>query len=375
MVDVGTAPDDASKGAARQAEAGHARTADDVADDSMPLSRWDTWQRRHPVVALPLAIFYKLFDDQGVYLAVLITYYTFVSVVPVLLLATSVLGFLLQGDPDLQQRVLDSGVVSFPVIGDQLGRPEGLQGSVTAVVVGSLVALYGSLGLGSALQNAVNTAWSVPRNSRPNPFLMRLRSLLLLVSGGLALVAVTSVSTVAQVATGLVGDLRTPVKVLLPVITLLVVAAILAVLLWLAAGRRHPLRAAVPGALLAAVGWQLVQQGSTALVQRSLQQTSEMNQTFGLVLGLMGVVYAASVLLVLGIETNVVVHRHLWPRALLTPFIDAVDLTDADRRAYTGYARAQRHKGFEVVEVHFDPDGPEGGRQDGPEGEQAGEKG
>jgi membrane protein len=33
-----------------------------------------------------------------------------------------------------------------------------------------------------------------------------------------------------------------------------------------------------------------------------------------------------------------------------------VALTEADRRAYTGYARAQRHKGFESVEVRFDED-------------------
>ena len=81
-----------------------------------------------------------------------------------------------------------------------------------------------------------------------------------------------------------------------------------------------------------------------------------MNQTFGLVLGLMAVVFVPSLALVIGTETNVVLHRHLWPRALLTPFTDAVDLTEADRRAYTGYARAQRHKGFETVDVTFDDD-------------------
>ena len=43
----------------------------------------------------------------------------------------------------------------------------------------------------------------------------------------------------------------------------------------------------------------------------------------------------------------------LWPRALLTPFTDSVRLTEADRRAYRGYAAAQRHKGFETVTVDF----------------------
>ena len=57
----------------------------------------------------------------------------------------------------------------FPVIGDELGEPQGLQGSVGALVVGGLVALYGALGVAQAMQNAMNVAWAVPRNRRPNP--------------------------------------------------------------------------------------------------------------------------------------------------------------------------------------------------------------
>jgi membrane protein len=48
----------------------------------------------------------------------------------------------------------------------------------------------------------------------------------------------------------------------------------------------------------------------------------------------------------------------LWPRALLTPFTDDVDLTPADRRAYAGYARAERFKGFERIDVDFDGPSP-----------------
>jgi len=49
-------------------------------------------------------------------------------------------------------------------------------------------------------------------------------------------------------------------------------------------------------------------------------------------------------------------HRHLWPRALLTPFIDNVELTPADRRAYEMYVSAQRFKGFEKVTADFSSD-------------------
>ena len=319
----------------------------------VPLGRWDAWQRAHPVVGMPLAAIYKFFDDQGVYLAVIITYYAFVSVVPLLLLASSVLGFLLAGDPDLRSRVVDSAIANFPVVGDQLGRPEGLRGSTGAVVIGGLVALYGALGLGTAVQNALHTAWAVPRNSRPDPIRLRLRSLGLLLVGGLSLGTLTVVSAAAQVADDWFAWLGGIRSVLVPTVTFVVMTGILTLLLREGADRRHGLRGALPGAALIAAGWHAVQLSGTSLVQHSLNQASTMNQTFGLVLGMLAVAYLLALVLVLGMEVNVVLHRRLWPRALLTPFTDAVVLTDGDKRAYAGYARAQRHKGFEAIAVRF----------------------
>ena len=50
----------------------------------------------------PLAVIYKFHDDQGVYLAALIAFYGFLSLFPLLLLFTSILGFVLQNDAELQ---------------------------------------------------------------------------------------------------------------------------------------------------------------------------------------------------------------------------------------------------------------------------------
>jgi membrane protein len=36
---------------------------------------------------------------------------------------------------------------------------------------------------------------------------------------------------------------------------------------------------------------------------------------------------------VFAVEVNVVAQRHLWPRALLAPFTDQIQLTPADKRA------------------------------------------
>src|SRR6478752_3045288 len=117
------------------------------------VQRVDEFQRRHRVLGIPLGIVYKFFDDQGGYLAAVIAYYAFVAIFPILLIASSVLGFVLQGHPSLKEEILSSALAQFPIVGDQIGRPEGIQGSTSAVVIGSLTALYGVIGLGQAAQN------------------------------------------------------------------------------------------------------------------------------------------------------------------------------------------------------------------------------
>ena len=109
----------------------------------------DRTQRRVPIIGVPLAVVYKYFDDQGNYLAAVLTFYAFIAIFPLLLLASSILGFILQGYPEFEQRTLDSALAQFPIIGSELGRPGGLQGSVGAIVIGGLGALYGAVGLGS----------------------------------------------------------------------------------------------------------------------------------------------------------------------------------------------------------------------------------
>ena len=59
----------------------------------------DRFQRRHPVVGFPLAVIYKYFDDQGPFLAAIISFYAFIAIFPLLLISTSILGFFLQDDP------------------------------------------------------------------------------------------------------------------------------------------------------------------------------------------------------------------------------------------------------------------------------------
>jgi YihY family inner membrane protein len=320
------------------------------------VDRVDEFQRKHKIVGFPLGVVYKFSDDQGPYLAAILTYYAFIAIFPLLLIASSVLGFILQGDPQLQAQLLDSALTQFPIVGTQIGRPEGLQGSASAVVIGSLAALYGVLGLGQAAQHALNVAWAVPRNSRLNPVISRVRSVFLLSAAGLAVVLITFL-------TGVVGNLGTfGVELgwltwLGTGVSIAVTAVMLALMMRYTTSRQPSFQVSLPGAVVIAVLWHLLQVLGTQYVERIVGNVSEMNGVFALVLGLIGLLYLASAMGVLGVEVNVVINQHLYPRALLTPFTDAVRLTEADRRAYASYAKAQRHKGFQHVDVSYDDDG------------------
>lgn len=312
--------------------------------------RLDRFQRKNPAAAYPLAVGYKYFDDAGAFLAALITYYAFVSLFPLLLLLSTLLGFALAGDPALQQRVIDSALRQFPVVGDQLGKPQQMGGGPIGVVIGVLGSLYGGLGVAQAVQYATNTAWSVPRNSRPNPFAARARSLLLLVTAGVAVIGTTVLSTLGSSSVGALGP---ALKVVVLAASVVLNAAVLVFVFRIATARPLTVREVAPGAIGAAVVWQLLQSFGVVYVARVVQNASNTNGLFAVVLGLLAFLYLTSVAFVLCVEANVVRIEKLHPRALMTPFTDNVDLTAGDRRAYSTQAKAQRMKGFEDVDVQF----------------------
>jgi membrane protein len=314
--------------------------------------RLDRLQRRHKAAGFPIAVVYKYVDDTGPYLAALITYYAFISLFPLLLLLTTILGHLLAGNPELQQKLIDSALSQFPVVGEHLATPAELSGGAVGIVVGLLGSLYGALGVAQAVQHAMNTAWSVPRNSRPNPFLARGKSLLLLGTAGLAVLGTTALSTMGS---GNAGSLGTLLRTLSLLGSITVNSIVFVLAFRLATARRLTVGQVAPGALIAAVLWQLLQTFGVSYVSRVVSRASAINGVFALVLGLLAFLYLAAVIGVLCVEINVVRVDRLWPRALLTPFTDDVDLTAGDKRSYTGLAKAQRQKGFEEVHVTFDP--------------------
>ena len=313
--------------------------------------RLDEFQRRHRWAGFPLAVLYKYVDDFGAYLAALLTYYGFVSLFPLLLLFSTVLGFVLSGDGMLQHHVFVSALRQFPVIRDDLSQPGHIGGGPAGLLIGILGSLYGGLGVAQAFQYATNTVWGVPRNNRPNPFKARGRSLLLLATAGLAMMGTTALSIVGGSGAGAVGIV---LRLAALAASVVINIAVFVFGFRFAAARRLSVRDVAPGAVAAAVIWQL-QYFGVVYAGHVIRHASETNAVFAVVLGLLAFLYLSATAVLLSMEINVVRVSSMHPRSLLTPFTDNVILTTGDRRAYSRQAKAQRSKGFEHVDVHFDP--------------------
>jgi YihY family inner membrane protein len=315
----------------------------------------DRLQRRRRWAGLPLAVVYKMIDDQAGYLVTIIAYYGFVSLFPLLLLLVTILGFALAGNPALQDEVLHSALRDFPVLGDQIGSNiHTLQGSAAGLVVGIAGSVYGALQVGVAVQNAMNKIYAVPRADRPALHLLYGRSLALVAILGLSVVVTTGLSALSTAAGSYgIGPVDAALRAGAVVVSMLVNAGfVLFAYRVLTVGAR-PVRQLWPGALTASVLWQVLQAVGTYLVEHQLRGATATYGLFGIVLGLLTWLYLAALILVAGAEINVVRSERLYPRSLLAPDPTDTALTGADRRAYAAYTETERQKNHQTVETDF----------------------
>ena len=127
--------------------------------------------------------------------------------------------------------------------------------------------------------------------------------------------------------------------------------------------RNVSLRTLLPGAVLAALAWALLQWLGGWYVARQLSRASATYGTFALVIGLLSWLYLASTVTLFAAEVNVVLARRLWPRSLAPP-----PLGDPDERALEGLAKQEERLPDQRVEVSFDGD-TQGAQDGGAQGE------
>ncbi len=74
-----------------------------------PVRAFDRFQRRHAPLAIPVAVLRGISDQGAGNASVLIAYWSFFSIFPLLLFST-ILGFVLQGHPSVQHSLLHSAL-------------------------------------------------------------------------------------------------------------------------------------------------------------------------------------------------------------------------------------------------------------------------
>jgi YihY family inner membrane protein len=303
----------------------------------------DSFQRRHPAVAFPVAVLRTHKDASGGELAATLTYYGFLSLFPMLLAGVTILELVLTAHPDLQDKLLGTAMSQFPV-GTQLRENVHQAPGGGSAVLGVLVALFGARGVGNALQLACNRIWAVPVRVQPEGFRAMARSFGLLAVVGVGVLATAAATGLAQTLGPLSGVGVTVASV--GVDGLLVLAA-----LRIATASVVPTRDLYLGAAVAAVGMVLLHLGGSYLVLHQLKRTGDVYGSFAVVLGLLGWLYLQSQVLLLAVTSSVVRARALWPRSLQEERVE-----DPDRRALGSFAEAEERVEAQDVQVSWRQD-------------------
>jgi YihY family inner membrane protein len=308
-----------------------------------PVRRFDAYQHDHRSLAVPMAVVKKFGDDQGGNLAALVAYFAFFSLFPLLLVFTTILGFVLHNNPSAQESVEKSVLHQLPIIGDQI-QLHSLKGSVVALVIGLVTSLLAGLGVTGAAQNAMDRVWAVPFKERPNFLQSRIRGLGLLAFLGLLFIISTAASGIVSGGFGGIGDL----------VVGYVIALIVNFALFFAAFRAMtasviPNRDLRVGTIVAGVLWTILQALGGYFIAHVLNKQSDAGKTFGLVIALLVWLHLGAQVLIYSAEINVVVTRRLWPRSFFGP-----PESPADKRTLRALAKVEERSDQQHIDVEFE---------------------
>jgi membrane protein len=308
-----------------------------------PVRIFDAYQQSRRWAAIPVAVLRKFGNDQAGSLAALVAYYAFFSLFPLLLVMTTILGFVLQGNESAQKAVENSVLGQFPVIGEQIGA-HALTGHLTALLIGLVTALLGGLGVTQAAQNAFDRVWAVPFKDRPDFLRSRLRGLLLLICLGILFILSTTLS-------GLVADLGGVVfKVAGILISLIVNFGIFLAAFRFLTAATIPTRCLWIGVGFASAFWEILQVVGGIYIGDVYRHFSSTYAQFALVIALIVWLHLGAQMTLYAAEINVVLARRLYPRSLLGP-----PEGRADEETLRALAKVEERHEREQVDVHFQP--------------------
>lgn len=242
--------------------------------------------------------------------AALLAHYGFLSVFPMLVVLTTILGYVLQSHSDLRIKIVDSAFASIPIVGETIGSdPNSLKGNVFVLVLGLATTLWAGSKAFVAAQNAMNDIWEVPEHQRPNLAKSRGRSLLAVGLIGVSQIAASTVSAIIGIA-----GVSWLSRILLALATVAINITLLTAAYRILTARRLTRLQLLPGAIGAGIGFSILQVITGTVVTRSIKSATPVYGNFAAVIALLTWLSLHAMVALIGAEGNAALDRHRSPR-------------------------------------------------------------
>ena len=133
--------------------------------------------------------------------ASVVAFFGFLSIFPLMLAATTILGFVLRDNEDLQQKIIEGALEDIPVIGQELANdPTAIDGSIWVLLIGLGGALWSATKAFAMIHIAQDDVWEVDVDVRAPMPVQRGRALLgLLIMGGAQIATLAMTTFVSAV--------------------------------------------------------------------------------------------------------------------------------------------------------------------------------
>lgn len=251
-------------------------------------------RERSPALDHVIRAYFRYDGERGNQLAGAVTFFGFLSFFPLLALAFAVAGYVVVVYPQAQEQLLAAIEQTLPGIASNLDTGQLANARASAGLIGLVGLLVAGIGWVTALRESLHRIWLKDPTEGGNFVVKNLVAVAVLIVLGGCLLGSVAVSSLATSATGLVLDLvglddvfvaQWLLRILSVVVILLFDTLIFLVLFSRLSGTEQPWRALVRGAVLGAVGFEILKLLGTYYIPTV--SSDPVYGTFGLMVGLL----------------------------------------------------------------------------------------
>jgi uncharacterized BrkB/YihY/UPF0761 family membrane protein len=232
--------------------------------------------------------------------AALISHFGFLSVFPLMLVFTTVLGYVLQDNDELRDRIIDSALAQLPFVGQQISTaPDQLHGDVLVLIIGLTVSLWSGMRAFIAVHRALDDIDETPLDDRSNLIITRLRALFGILYVGGAQVGAAIFASLATIANTQGGS-----TVLLTLGNVAINSGVLALSYRWLRTESPSWRDLAPGAIVGGVAFAILQFLGVAIVGRAVARATPVYGDLAAVIGLLTWLSLHALIALIGAELN-----------------------------------------------------------------------